>query len=486
MRSLIASRMHAGIAGLSSGVPTLFAGWSHKYLGLMEEIGLGEFVWEQRDAAPGSLPPLFDRMWRERAAFGSACSHTRLERGARSPGPRSSSPHAFRIARATHRTRFRRPGRRSGTDERIADRGRTPSGGPEAVLPLVSIAMPVLNESEWIETSLAAVLRQDYPPELVEILIADGQSGDGTVERIRQVMGRHPDRRIRLLPNAGRTAGAAMNLMIRQAAGELVIRVDGHTEIAPDYLRGCVHGLRGTEAESVGGCIHAAGSGFFGRAIAAATGSFWGNGGASTGAPRSACPSSWTRCRSEPGGARRSSASARSWRSGQSTRTASSTPGYGMPEARSFSIRRFAPRTSRVGHTAGAPARQYFRYGCLKWKVIARHPRQLRARQIAPPLLVLFLGASLADGVAAVAPLPLSGPLAYLAALLLASVPIALRSRLRSSMFALPVVLATLHLSYGIGLLAGAARLLGVSAIQMAGGRIPVTDEAEPPGLPTD
>ncbi len=65
--ALIASRMHAGIAGLSSGVPTLLVSWSHKYLGIMEKIGLPEYVWEQREAAPGSLPPLFDRMWRERA-----------------------------------------------------------------------------------------------------------------------------------------------------------------------------------------------------------------------------------------------------------------------------------------------------------------------------------------------------------------------------------------------------------------------------------
>ncbi len=360
-----------------------------------------------------------------------------------------------------------------------------PSGGPEAVLPLVSIAMPVLNESEWIETSLAAVLRQDYPPELVEILIADGQSGDGTVERIRQVMGRHPDRRIRLLPNAGRTAGAAMNLMIRQAAGELVIRVDGHTEIAPDYLRGCVHGLRGTEAESVGGCIHAAGSGFFGRAIAAATGSFWGNGGA--------------RYRSAPLGVPEfvDTVPFGAWRRETLVRIGPFVENWIVNEDCEFNAR-IRDGGGRIlldpairatyfsRESLGALARQYYRYGSVKSRVMARHPRQIRARQIAPPLLVLFLGASLADGVAAVAPLPLSGPLAYLAALLLASVPIALRSRLRSSMFALPVVLATLHLSYGIGLLAGAARLLGVSAIQMAGGRIPVTDEAEPPGLPTD
>jgi polysaccharide pyruvyl transferase WcaK-like protein len=62
---LVASRMHAAIAGLSSGIPTILLAWSHKYAGVMEEIGLDGCVWDQHaPAAP--LVDLFDRLWNRR------------------------------------------------------------------------------------------------------------------------------------------------------------------------------------------------------------------------------------------------------------------------------------------------------------------------------------------------------------------------------------------------------------------------------------
>lgn len=63
--ALVAARMHAAIAGLSSGVPTIVVSWSHKYAGLMEAVGLEEFVWDQNRPSV-RLPDLFDRLWQER------------------------------------------------------------------------------------------------------------------------------------------------------------------------------------------------------------------------------------------------------------------------------------------------------------------------------------------------------------------------------------------------------------------------------------
>jgi polysaccharide pyruvyl transferase WcaK-like protein len=62
----VAARMHAAIAGLSSGVATLPVAWSHKYVGLMEDIGLAEYVWDQSAEGSGSLSDLFDRLWERR------------------------------------------------------------------------------------------------------------------------------------------------------------------------------------------------------------------------------------------------------------------------------------------------------------------------------------------------------------------------------------------------------------------------------------
>ena len=130
-------------------------------------------------------------------------------------------------------------------------------GAPEA-LPRVSIAMPIYNEAESIERTLAAVLDQDYPQHLTEILVAESQSDDGTAERILRIIARHPHRCIRLLPNPVRTAGAAMNRIILQATGDIVVRVDGHVEIASDYVRQCVSALQNSDALNVGGYITAA------------------------------------------------------------------------------------------------------------------------------------------------------------------------------------------------------------------------------------
>ena len=64
--AVVAARMHAAIAGLSSGVATLPVAWSHKYVGLMEDIGLADYVWDQNGEGSASLSDLFDRLWERR------------------------------------------------------------------------------------------------------------------------------------------------------------------------------------------------------------------------------------------------------------------------------------------------------------------------------------------------------------------------------------------------------------------------------------
>jgi colanic acid/amylovoran biosynthesis protein len=67
---LVASRMHAAIAGLSLGIPTLLVAWSHKYAGLMDEIGLDRCVWDQH-APRDLLVGLFERLWNQRGTVRS-------------------------------------------------------------------------------------------------------------------------------------------------------------------------------------------------------------------------------------------------------------------------------------------------------------------------------------------------------------------------------------------------------------------------------
>ncbi|MFN7210855.1 MAG: glycosyltransferase, partial [Aggregatilineales bacterium] len=102
--------------------------------------------------------------------------------------------------------------------------------------PFVTVIMPIYNEEAFIARSLGAVLAQDYPAERYEVIVADGMSQDATRQIIRSL----PDaERVRIIDNPQRLQAAAMNLALSHAKGEIIVRVDGHTIIAPDYLRAC-------------------------------------------------------------------------------------------------------------------------------------------------------------------------------------------------------------------------------------------------------
>ncbi len=138
-------------------------------------------------------------------------------------------------------------------------------------LPFVSIIIPVRNESAFIEGCLGAILHQDYPADCIEILLADGESDDDTVAKIQAFN----DPRIRIFPNPARLQSHGLNLLIDHARGDIIVRVDGHTLLAPDYVRTCVRVLQATGADNVGGKQNAIGITPMGRAIATANASWF-------------------------------------------------------------------------------------------------------------------------------------------------------------------------------------------------------------------
>ncbi|MEM6325509.1 MAG: glycosyltransferase family 2 protein [Bacteroidota bacterium] len=147
--------------------------------------------------------------------------------------------------------------------------------------PTVSVILPIRNEVSFIERGLGAVLAQDYPPDKVEVLVADGMSDDGTRAIVREVAARHPERTIRLIDNPARIVPTAMNRALAEAEGAVIVRVDGHAEIAPDYVRRSVEALEETGAACVGGVLRTVGETGVARAISRAQSSPFGVGGAS-------------------------------------------------------------------------------------------------------------------------------------------------------------------------------------------------------------
>src|SRR6266850_5823544 len=108
--------------------------------------------------------------------------------------------------------------------------------------PTVTVVMPVRNESGHIRHCLEAVLEQDYPREALEVIVADGMSTDGTRDFVRGLQALHPN--LMMIDNPGLIVPCGLNRAIRLARGEIIVRVDGHTLLSPDYVSRCVEALR--------------------------------------------------------------------------------------------------------------------------------------------------------------------------------------------------------------------------------------------------
>lgn len=115
----------------------------------------------------------------------------------------------------------------------------------------VSVITPCRNESEHIETFLRSLLEQDQEGLEVEFLIAEGRSNDGTRELIQGWVARHPA--FQMIDNPEGYVSTGLNRAIKAARGEIIIRMDVHTEYAPNYLVACVQTLLETGADNVGG-----------------------------------------------------------------------------------------------------------------------------------------------------------------------------------------------------------------------------------------
>ncbi len=139
----------------------------------------------------------------------------------------------------------------------------------DETLPFVSIIMPIRNEAGFVENAIKSVLNNDYPHDKIELLVVDGMSTDGTREIIQKMAAQ--DSHIKLLDNPAKIQATAMNIGIKDCRGEVFIRIDGHTEIPPDFIKKSVRCLaEHPEAWVVGGYIKTVGLNYIGWATAAA------------------------------------------------------------------------------------------------------------------------------------------------------------------------------------------------------------------------
>jgi len=331
-----------------------------------------------------------------------------------------------------------------------------------ASTPGVSYVMPVLNEVAYIADAVGSVLAQHYDGP-VEVILALGPSTDGTAEVVARLV--EADDRIRVVENAGTDIPIGLNLAIAAARYPVIVRVDAHTELDPDYTTLGVAALARTGAASVGGVMAAAGRPGVQAAIARAYNSRFGLGGASyhddDAVEEGPAESAYLGVMDaavlrEIGGYDESLRRGEDWELNYRLREA----GHLVWFDPALQVR-YWPRSSW-----GALGRQFWATGVWRGELVRRLGARNSLRYFAPPLFVLglvvcvVLAPLLALGVVGgwlgwLLSAVYLGPLLYLALLAFAAVrsPGGAVDRLRVA-----VAIAIMHVSWGSGFLVGVSR----------------------------
>lgn len=327
-----------------------------------------------------------------------------------------------------------------------------PGQDATAALPAVTVVMPILNEERHLAEAVAAVLDQDYPGP-IEVVLALGPSHDRT-DAIAQRLARE-DPRVRTVRSPSGRTPDALNAALAATRSPIVARVDGHGVLDRDYVSTAYELLQQTGAANVGGLMDAEGVTPFERAVAAAMTSRLGVGAARfhTGGEAGEADTvylgvfrrEWL---DRMGGYDPRFVRAQDWELNHRIRAAGGTVWF-SPRLRVA----YRPRP-----TLAALARQYRDYG--RWRrVVARtHSGTINLRYLAPPVALVGVAGGAALGLVW-APAWLL-PAGYLALTTVGG--LTLRADLTAyERLLLPVILPTMHLSWGFGFLTSRVRLPG-------------------------
>ena len=137
-------------------------------------------------------------------------------------------------------------------------------------LPTVTVIMPIRNEAVYIEQTVRTLQVQDYPADRLEILLVDGMSDDGTREILARLLAGNPDFNATMLDNPQQIVPTALNIALRHAQGEIIVRMDAHNEYEADYVRQVVTLRERTNADNAGGILIPVGTNYVQRAICSA------------------------------------------------------------------------------------------------------------------------------------------------------------------------------------------------------------------------
>ena len=115
----------------------------------------------------------------------------------------------------------------------------------------VSIIIPCRNEEKYIGKCLDSLIYNDYPKNMIEIFVIDGMSEDNTRGIIERYIKKYPY--IKLINNSKRIVPTALNIGIKEARGDIIIRIDSHNTYPSNYIEKLVLWIRKSKADNIGG-----------------------------------------------------------------------------------------------------------------------------------------------------------------------------------------------------------------------------------------
>jgi succinoglycan biosynthesis protein ExoA len=310
--------------------------------------------------------------------------------------------------------------------------------------PTVAVVMPVRDAAATLEAAVEAA-RQ---PEVDEIVLAVGPSGDDTPAVAEALAARYPE--IQVVANLSGRTPDALNAAIDASHGQVVVRVDAHAVLPSGYVARAVATLRETGAANVGGRQVPEADAGFARAAAAAMRSPVGAGGAAyrTGAVPGPVDTVYL------GVFRREALDHVGGFASAFTRNQDAELNVRL--RRAGYVVWFDPElavTYRPRGDVASLARQYYEYGRWRRHTARTHPGSLAPRQLAAPTLVCGLAAAAVTSALLRDARPLVTAVGgYVGLLGAAGTKAAPAPSLAP---ATTLALGTMHLAWGVGFLQG-------------------------------
>jgi len=317
-------------------------------------------------------------------------------------------------------------------------------------MPKVSVVIPCYNEQSTIRLLLNALREQTFPRAEMEVIIADGMSSDGTRKEITAFQADFPDLAVRIVDNAVRSIPAAVNRAIESSQGEIIVRLDAHSKPYPDYVENCVKDIEAGCGDNVGGVweIHPGADTWVANAIAVAAAHPLGVGDALYRHAKKAAEVDTV-----PFGSFKRELIERV---GLLDETLLTNEDYEFnTRIRKAGGRIWLDPSIRSIYFARSTfmelARQYWRYGYWKWRMLRRYPDTLRWRQALPPLFVLSLiGLAVLSIFLPLFSYALAGELlVYFSIMLVAGMHAAVRQKKFLIIFGLPLAIPVMHITWG-------------------------------------